>query len=115
MSERSVSAVILGLLFVTSPVTFGMLPIDSSFPLMAQLITVLYGVLMIAGGFFVGGAKRYMSLLDLYSVLGVALVAAGPISEYPLGQEFWTTIIFVSAIFLGLPTALLLRLSKKED
>ncbi|WP_414837312.1 hypothetical protein ACK3SF_03530 [Candidatus Nanosalina sp. VS9-1] len=114
MSERSVSAVILGLVFVTAPVTFGMLPIDITFPMMDQLITVLYGVLMISAGLFVGGAKRYKSLLDLYGVVGVALVVAGPLTSYPLGEEFWTTITFVTAIFLGLPTALLLRLSKKQ-
>lgn len=114
MNERSVSAVIIGLMFATAPVTLGMLPIDSNFPLMAQLITVLYGVLLIVAGFFVGGAKRYMSLLDLYGLIGVALIVAGPLTGYPLGEAFWSTITFVTAIFLGLPTALLLRLSRKE-
>ena len=114
MSERSVSAIALGLIFASAPFSFGMLPIEFSFPLMAKILIVLYGALMIAGGLFVGGAERYQSLLDIYSIIGIGLVLAGPITDFVVGQEFWMTITFVTAVFLGLPTALLLRLSKKE-
>lgn len=115
MSERSVSAIVLGLVFMSAPFSFGMLPIDFSFPLMAKLLTMLYGVLIFAAGLFVGGAKRYQSLLDIYSIIGIGLVMAGPLTDFIVGQEFWMTITFVTAVFLGLPTTLLLRLSKKES
>lgn len=112
MDERSSSAIIIGLLFASLPFSIGLLPFEVAFTLTAQLIVVLYGVLMIVGGLYARKAKRYKFLLDIYSVLGVVLMLAGPLTDFPLGREFWNSIGFVSAIFIGLPTVLLMKLNR---
>ena len=112
MDQRSSSALFIGLLFVSMPFTVNVVPIEVNFTLTAQLITVFYGFLMIVGGLYSRKAKRYRFLLDIYSVLGLFVLLGGPLTNFPLGVDFWNTISFVSAIFLGLPTVLLLKLNR---
>lgn len=112
MNQRSLSAIVLGLLFISLPRTIGLVPIEVSFPLVAKLLVIFYGLLMIVAGIYVKKAERYKFLLDIYSVLGVFIMLAGPVTNFPLGAEFWSTITAVTAIFLGLPTVLLLKLNR---
>lgn len=112
MDQRSSSALFIGLLFISAPFSIDAIPIEIEFTLTAQLITVLYGALMIVGGLYSRKAKRYKFMLDIYSVLGLFVLLAGPLTNFPLGLDFWNTISFVSAIFLGLPTVLLLKLNR---
>jgi len=112
MDQRSSSALFIGLIFVSSPLTINYIPIQVDFSLTAKLIVLLYGLLMIFGGFYAGKAKRYKFLLDIYSVLGLFILLGGPLTNFPLGTDFWNTISLVSAIFLGLPTVLLLKLNR---
>lgn len=112
MDQRSSSALFIGLLFISAPFSVNAIPIEVDFNLTAQLITVLYGVFMIVGGFYSIKANRYIFMLDIYSVLGIFVLLAGPLTNFPLGVDFWNTISFVIAVFLGLPTALLLKLNR---
>ena len=112
MDQRSSSALFIGLLFISSPFSVNAIPIEIDFTLTAQIVTVLYGLLMIVGGLYSRKAKRYKFMLDIYSVLGIFVLLAGPLTNFPLGVDFWNTISFVSAIFLGLPTVLLLKLNR---
>jgi hypothetical protein len=114
MNQRALSAFLIGLFLVSTPLSLSQIPFSFSFPLFAKIAVVMYGVFLIAGGIFVGGAERYKLLLDFYLILGLALFAAGPPTDYPLGQEFWLTITFTSAIFVGLPAVMLLHLNQED-
>ena len=114
MDQRALAAVIIGFVIASSPVTLQRIPYEFTYPLLAQLVMVLFGVLMILGGFFAPGADRYQIVLDFYILAGVGLLPLGPVTSYPFGQEFWLTISFVVAIFAGLPAVLLLHLSSKN-
>jgi len=114
MDQRALAAVVIGFIIASSPVTLQRIPYEFTYPLLAQLVMVLFGVLMILGGFFEPGADRYKIVLDFYMLAGVGLFPLGPVTNYPLGQDFWMTISFVTAVFAGLPAVLLLHLSSKN-
>lgn len=113
-SGRGVSALVLGVLLITSPILLNQVPFSFVYPLTAKIAMILNGALIGVSGFLVAGADSYGALLDLYSIIGAILLFLGPIMGYPIGMEFWTTMSFVSGIFLGFPTAMLLHLNRKE-
>jgi hypothetical protein len=114
MKQRALSAILIGLFLVTTPLSLERIPLTFTFPLMAKIAVGIYGIFLIAGGFMVAGAERYKLLLDFYLLLGLALFAIGPPTKYIVGKEFWTTITLVAAIFIGLPAVLLLHLDGQE-
>jgi hypothetical protein len=114
-SGRGVSALVLGLLLITSPILLGQLPYSFVYPITAKAAMILNGALIGVSGFLVMQADSYGALLDLYSIIGGILLFVGPVANYPVGMEFWTTISFVNGIFLGLPTVMLLHLNRKEN
>ncbi len=108
MDQRSLSAILIGLSFIALP-SVAQPIMEIPFPTTATILLSLYGAVMIVGGFYSRKADRYKFLLDIYSIIGIFIAATGPITGFPLGQEFWTTIGFVTIIFMGLPTVLLLK------
>lgn len=115
MNQRALAAVGIGFVIASSPATLQRIPYEFTYPLLAQAVMVFFGVLMILGGFFAPKADRYLIVLDFYMLAGVGLLPLGPVTNYPLGQEFWLTISFVTAVFAGLPAVLLLHLSSKNS
>lgn len=115
MDEKVLSALVMGFLISTSSVTLQMLPYEFTYPLLAQVVMSLSGLLMFAGGLYEAGADRYKIVLNFYVLLGTLLFLLGPVTSYPIGQEVWTSISFMTALFVGLPSVALLHLSRKSS
>lgn len=115
MDEKVLSALAMGVIISTSPLTLQMLPHDFTYPLLAQVSMAISGVLMLAGGLYEAGADRYKIVLSAYVLAGTGVFILGPLTGYPVGQEIWITISFMTALFLGLPSVALLHLSRRSS
>lgn len=114
MNQRPLLVILTGFVFIASPVILQRIPVDFTYPLTAKLVLMGCGILLIAGGVILPRAERYKLLMDFFIILSVALFAAGPLTFFPLGREFWFTITLAVTIFIGLPAVLLLHLSSKN-
>ncbi|MFB6241187.1 MAG: hypothetical protein ABEJ36_00090 [Candidatus Nanosalina sp.] len=115
MKKRASSVILIGLILAFSPIILAELPFSFNYPLIAQISMFIYGSLLIVGGFLVSKAERYGLLLDLFMFIGILLLPSGPITNYPLGQDFWAVMSLIVGVFVGLPTVLLLHLNRKNS
>lgn len=109
--DRGTSAILIGLGFIVSPVIISRLPFEITYPVSAVVPMILYGVFLALAGFYAESADSYLLLVDFYSVLGPILITVGPLLDYVVGAGFWTTMSYVTAVFIGLPTFLLMKLN----
>jgi hypothetical protein len=109
--DRGLSAMLIGIGFIASPLLVSRIPFSMSYPVSAVAPMVLYGVFLTLAGFYAESADSYLLLVDFYSILGPILFTVGPVLGYIVGSSFWTTMSYVTAVFVGLPTFLLMKLN----
>lgn len=114
MDQKVLSALVMGLIISTSPVILQIIPYNFTYPLLAQAAMVATGLLMLIGGLYEAGADRYKVVLNFYVVTGTVLFLIGPVSGFLISQDIWLTLSFLTAVFIGLPAAALLHLSRKD-
>jgi len=114
MADNSIYSLISGIGLATSPLTVNQLSLNVNFSPLAQLSAVIYGLLIVVGSILVSNAEHYKLLFYAYALGGVAALFAGPLTGFPAGQGFWTTITALTAIFAGLPSVMLLHLDRKD-